>query len=515
MSLVKKNKFPCQHQLTFLYNILNQIGDELMVTDRHGKIIYVNEATARGLGYPKAKILDRFITDFLRPRISLSRWKRVYFNPLKRRKAPVGYVLDRETRRGQRQKIDITAVYLKHHDQEFVLSIARNITHQIIIQNQLRESELRFRLLSENAADGIAIFDVSGRITYANRALAGVLKTPLSRLIGRQFEKHAAKGPSVVKAYACLRRALKGEAGIREEFDAVDSRGEVIPVEVNISPLSREGRIQGIQAVIRDVRRRKQMDRLLRESERMKTIVQFVSGTAQEIKHPLKAIHTRIQDITERYRSRGFEYIGFKEFTELLDALDNISQQLQLCYTTTDRLLSLNTRRAGLRENAVDMNRVVRDVISTVHQQLKFSGIRPRLQLKDPLPYPAAIGVTEMSQVVTNIVMNAIQAMPGGGRLVIRTYYDRHTHRVILEIRDDGIGIPEEDLPKVFEPFFSTKKRGADKGSGLGLAIVQSLVKSVQGEVEIDSSLRKGTQVKVALPARRPSDRRMKVRHDR
>jgi len=111
-----------------------------------------------------------------------------------------------------------------------------------------------------------------------------------------------------------------------------------------------------------------------------------------------------------------------------------------------------------------------------------------------------AIGPLEFNQVMTVILTNAIQALPGGGDIYLNTSYRKNEKRVRVECRDDGMGIPPEALPRIFEAFFTTKNRGLEKSSGLGLAIAYSIMKAFQGDVVVKSKLRRGTLVQVFLP---------------
>ncbi len=106
----------------------------------------------------------------------------------------------------------------------------------------------------------------------------------------------------------------------------------------------------------------------------------------------------------------------------------------------------------------------------------------------------------ELSQVISHIVENALQAMPAGGHLTIVMSNLSDSHQVKIEISDEGVGISPEDLPHIFEPFFTTKQRGVDRSVGLGLSIVYSLVKAAHGEIHVKSSLRKGTSVQLIFP---------------
>ncbi|MFA5060659.1 MAG: PAS domain S-box protein [Candidatus Omnitrophota bacterium] len=480
------------------------------------------------------------------------------------------------------------------------------------------------QLVTESAADGIFTVDLKGQITFANRALVDLINIPLSKTLGTHFEKYVHRA-SQAKAMRCFLMAKKGQRQVGEEIDVIDSRHNVIPVEVNASPLFQDKKIIGVHAVVRDIRRRRHLEKLLRESEKkyrdlfedandvliiadlngiildanrqaeqlfkrpkkelvgihqsqlypieheaaynaifsrslkgksepcdlevtrsdgqeipvsvfcrritagdrevilirfsdlservrneekiretnkMMALSLFVSGTAQEIKHPLKAVLAHIQQLVSKYSNRDFEYIGFKEFSDIMQTIRSVSNQIRYCCDINDKLLLLNRKRAGIKEKDCDVNSVLRESLKAFTQQLKLANVKPVLRLATSLPR-AAISVVEFDQVITNIFSNSLQAMPSGGQFTVRTFYDHETSHVEIEFHDTGLGIPKENLPRIFEPFFTTKQVGPGKNSGLGLSIVYSIVKSCRGDVTVKSSLRSGTTFKVILPISR------------
>jgi two-component system, sporulation sensor kinase E len=142
---------------------------------------------------------------------------------------------------------------------------------------------------------------------------------------------------------------------------------------------------------------------------------------------------------------------------------------------------------------------VIRDITGILSQQLKIAWVKLVSRLKKELPL-AAVGQIECNQIIHNVLINAIQAMPGGGTVKVTTFEDHERGCIAISVADEGVGITPDHLSKVFEPFFTTKERGVEKSSGLGLSIINSIIKAVGGSVDIKSSLRKGTTVHILLP---------------
>ena len=368
-----------QEEINLFNYMVNHIGDELTLIDHTGKIVYVNDAAMRGLGYSREYILKRNVTDFFRKRISARRWQNDHFAELKRLKGPVSLQIERRIKGGKFQVVDVTAVYMPFRNEEYILSVARDITGNLAIQ------------------------------------------------------------------------------------------------------------------------RRKQLEM---ESEKTKVLENFIAGSAQEIQHPLMGVLSRARSLVDKYRKKNFEYISYKEFQLMLKTLDGICDQVKYCYDTTDRLINLHRKKLKLSRSSCDVNQVIQEIIRMRRSALLSQEIDCRLDLRAHLP-AAGIGELELTEVINNLMNNAFQAMPGGGQMTIKSTLMKQESRILIEIKDDGVGIPQDMVGQVFEPFFTTKQRGLERNAGLGLSIAQSLIRAARGEIVIQSRMRKGTNVKIYLPVRK------------
>jgi len=121
---------------------------------------------------------------------------------------------------------------------------------------------------------------------------------------------------------------------------------------------------------------------------------------------------------------------------------------------------------------------------------------------------PAAIESTGLCQAIVNILTNAVQSIPGSGTIQLKTVYAKSEESIHIFCKDDGMGIPKESLSRIFEPFYTTKNKGLEKNSGLGLSIVHALVNAAKGTVQITSSLKHGTCVRIQLPIHKGSSKK-------
>lgn len=223
----------------------------------------------------------------------------------------------------------------------------------------------------------------------------------------------------------------------------------------------------------------------------------LLTGLAQKINAPLRSLLLSSKKLIDTYKSKDFEYVSYKDFRHMLSTLEQMNKQISRCYETTQRMVGLNTHKAG--HASCDVNEVIRDIADLFSQQLVSAKIKLHVRLKKDIPL-VPINRVEGHQILHNVLTNAIQAMPAGGVIKVRSSLSADAHAVLVEIVDDGVGINEQHLSKIFEPFFTTKDQGVEKSSGLGLSVVNAIVQAVGGSIEVHSSLRKGTRVLITLP---------------
>lgn len=490
--------FPLLDNIDFLKEIFSYIGNGLSVVDQHGRFLFVNDAFVNNIGYSRSYILKTNATKFLKDKISIDEWKSVYFDDLKKRRGPVSYQLDRISKGGGARTMDVTAVYVPYDGTGYVISTERDVTGQIQLQRALYDSRNLFRFLTEGARDGIAALDTKGRFLYVNPSLEEMIGFKKEGFRGKSFFDYIQDQDikKVKKIFADLKR---GAQYMNEVIDVKASSGEIIPFEVNLTPLIKSGEVVSVHLIARDLRVRQKMDLITRQSEKMEAIRYFVSGIAQEMKNPLMGVAKRTDGLLDKYAQRDFEYISYREFQEIMRNIEKIRDQVHYCYETSKHLMAFGQKKAGLHHGYCDPNQMIQEVMKEKEVLMHQHEIQAQLLLTAKNIF-VKMSAIDLIQVIHNLFDNAIQAMPFGGILKVRTSLDARRRLFVIELKDQGVGIPAEQLMHIFDPFFTTKSRGVKKNSGLGLPIAYALVKDCQGDLQIVSSLRRGTSVKVTLP---------------
>jgi len=225
--------------------------------------------------------------------------------------------------------------------------------------------------------------------------------------------------------------------------------------------------------------------------EKMASIGRLAAVVAHEINNPLTGILTYAKLVKRRLTAPGSA-----EQSDVLNSIEMIETESRRCGEIVKDLLTFG-RTTSISYEPTDLNRVIEHSVRVVRHKLDLAGVHLDFDLAGDLPLIRCDpGQTE--QVILALVMNAVDAMPNGGNLMLRTLAKPQSGEVEIDVEDDGAGIPSDVLPHLFEPFFTTKERA--RGLGLGLAICASIVERHQGRIAVKSELGRGTKFTITLP---------------
>jgi two-component system NtrC family sensor kinase len=232
----------------------------------------------------------------------------------------------------------------------------------------------------------------------------------------------------------------------------------------------------------------------LAQSERLSSLGLLAAGISHEVNNPLGAIAATVDGLRRRQAKRTEESGGPP--SDLVPTLGRIAAEVQRARGITDRLLKVS-RPPGHSRTLIDVNRAVTDTLALLAYDIEHQRIETVTELAETLP-PLAGDESRFGQVLMNLVLNAIQAMGKGGRLILSTA--ARNGSVEIAVEDTGAGIAPEDLHRIYEPFFTTKPVG--QGTGLGLFITHRMVSEMSGVIDVRSKIGAGTRFTVTLPLR-------------
>jgi two-component system cell cycle sensor histidine kinase/response regulator CckA len=465
--------------------------------DGEGRLLFVNQALADWLGASPGELVEggARLRDFIASEVPPGSPPHAPFEG-GAAGAPRGEVVLRG-RQGRTVIASINQSVVKVGDSLRTRSVVRDLTPEREREETLRLSRLRFQRFFANAPVGIALLDQQGRLDEVNRALGELFGTPSSDLAGKELVRF-------------LSAESQGEVSLKI---AAAAKGQVIPrpVEVRVSGprdksaslfISRLGAAEEGEARVIlyfiDTSEQKSLETQFAQSQKMQAVGQLAGGVAHDFNNLLTAMIGFCDLLLLRFRPGDPSFADIMQIKQNANRAANLVRQL-LAFS---RQQTLQPRVLSITDVLAELSHLLRRLIGE-NIELKVVHGRDLGLVK--------VDQGQLEQVIINLAVNARDAMSGGGTLTIRTanmsseYPMRRGHEVmppgeyvLAEVTDTGVGIPRENLIRIFEPFFSTKEVGS--GTGLGLSTVYGIVKQTGGFVFVDSEPGKGAQFSIFLP---------------
>jgi two-component system, NtrC family, sensor kinase len=388
--------------------------------------------------------------------------------------------------------------FLSSEDVELLESLAsyigialQNASLYARLEEKIAEFE-RLKEFNENIVEsinvGIFAIDLDDRIESWNAQMEAMyalsrgetLGQPLSTVFPLEFIE-AIEG-------------FRSDPGVHHlyKFRLTTRAGEQRTANIAIAPLlSRDFIPVGRIVLVDDITERVTLESQLAQADKLSSIGLLAAGVAHEINTPLAVISSYAQMLAKQLRSDA----------RLGPVLDKITQQSFRAAEIANGLLNFS-RTSTTEFRSTDLNQVIRDTLSLLEHQLKTAQILVDLELAEELP-PIHGNPGKLQQVFLNLLLNAKDAMPGGGRLRVATLANSHVEALVA---DSGAGIAPEHLKRIYDPFFTTKNRPGDKrGTGLGLSVSYGIIQEHAGKIHVESAIGSGTTFHLAFPLLRNS----------
>jgi len=352
----------------------------------------------------------------------------------------------------------------------------------------------------ESIGAGVAVIDTQQNVVFANRTalkLFGVTEADRALIFQEWRQKYRFEnslGHEILLADSAVMRALKGERVESQELRVSLPDGSAKWINVGAYPFSIAG-LSGVLTIILDETSEVQLRKSASQLQRMETLGSLALGLTHDFNNILHTIAANAELATHA-ASNGQDYQS---------PLEQISGATKKAADLVSRLMRFS-RSQGPYPQVLQINDVIRDVLQILHPLFKDT-IAVRTDLYEKLPTIEA-DRSQMEQVLINLIVNALEAMPRGGELKVSTLPDEPGNRqgpdplrgsITITVSDTGPGIPANLHSAIFEPFFTTKPAG--KGTGLGLSTVQAIVQQHQGKIAVRSTPGVGTAFIVSLPA--------------
>jgi PAS domain S-box-containing protein len=387
----------------------------------------------------------------------------------------------------------------------FVVNTRRGMRARLRMEEELRESEQKLRVLFDQSPDFIATHDREGRILLSNRSRSDLYPEGVT---GQRFTdflpaRHQARYQQVVD------NAFDSGQSDHMGFSREDSSWW----DLRIVPLKVAGDVEAVMAIATDVTDKRLLEAQAIRSARLASLGAIVASVAHEINNPNNSIRFNtsilmrswgdIVEVLRKFREEHGEFsIGGVPVEQAMDGtprlIDGIDKSARRIETIVGTLKHMARPDAGELDHAVDLAEVLSSCLSILQSQIQKYSDDCRLEIHEPL-VPVRGNPQQLEQVFINLIQNALESLPQRScPVLIRAEPETEGEFIRVSVRDHGCGIPEELRGKVLAPFFTTKSENG--GTGLGLSIAYRIVQGHGGRLEIQSGPDRGTEVIVRLP---------------
>lgn len=384
----------------------------------------------------------------------------------------------------------------------YVIESIRDVTRVKLLESELTGIKEFISRVVHSSASAIVAADRLGNIQLMNRAakdLFGITENPECQLQYAEQLYPSGKAKEIMRMLRDENMGGKGKLpSTRTTIVSVD--GAHIPVEMSAAIIyDEDGNESATMAIYNDLREKLKIEKQLKEaqkqlaqSEKMASLGQLAAGVAHEVNNPLTGILFYASLLLER----------LEQGDSMREDIECIIEDAERCKDIVKSLL-VYSRRTDSRKSIIQVNTLVEQSLKLTLDQKVFGNIRVEKNLSDEMML-VNVDSNKLSQVIINLVMNAADAMEGKGTLTITTRRDKAQQTVYLEVSDTGCGITEDDLSKIFDPFFSTKPKG--KSTGLGLSIAYGIIEEHGGTIRVKQTGPAGTTFEIALPQYIPDE---------
>ncbi|AMM97013.1 PAS domain S-box protein [Bacillus pumilus] len=451
--------------------IFENAMDAIIIWADDGEIVRANESACRIFELPMHSLIGKKLTDFL---VKSDR----RYRPTRRR-----YIRNHEIREellfrmanGQFKELEFTSKHAVLEGQH--LTILRNVSDRKRMEEELRESELKFRKVFNGSMDGIVLFDNQYHIIEVNPSASELLGLKDDHLTEMNLFH-------ILAPYQIEHLAQPAQTMSLDEMD------NEVPFVLNhpdqrILEFSfKRNIIHNMNlAIFRDVTERKELEERVRKSDTLHVVGELAAGIAHEIRNPMTALKGFIQLL--KGNIEGEYSLYFNVITSELKRIESI---------ITEFLILAKPQAIVYEEKNVVQ--IVKDTMDLLHAQANLGNVQMHLNVMDEIPL-IYCEQNQLKQVFINILKNAIEVMPRKGNVYVSIQRKGEEH-IVISLRDEGCGMAEDKLKRLGEPFYTTKERG----TGLGLMVSYKIIEEHQGTIEVESEEGVGTVFHLTLPLR-------------
>ena len=503
--------------------LFGESRDAVYMNTREGKILDVNQASLDLLGYTRDELIGMNVRGlYVHPED-----RGIFQREIERKGSVRDYELKFRRKDGTQIDCLVTSTVRRAADGTVLgyQGIIRDITEQMKAEKALHESEQRFRQLAENLREVFWLSSLDGSQIY-------FISPAYEEIWGRSRESLIAQPESWLDAahpedregvLANFEKQSRGEF-VEYEYRIVRPDGEIRWIEAHVFPVrNKVGEIYRCAGSAQEITKRKRAEALaelqqqqLIQADKMASLGILVSGVAHEINNPnnfimlngeiLSMAWQNVMPILQKYYEENGDFllVGMpytRAHEKIGQLISGISEGAMRIGKIVEALGGFARQDAGDLDQSVDPNAVVESAMVIVNNLIRKSTHHPSVELEENLPKIRG-NKQQLEQVIINLITNSCQALQSPQKcLFVSTSYNETSDLITIRVRDEGEGIPPENLNHIIEPFFTTKRDTG--GTGLGLSVSYNIVKNHGGHLHFTSRFGKGTTATVMLPVSR------------
>jgi len=484
--------------------ILESMEEGYYEVDISGNLTFFNDSVCKILGRTRNELMGMNNRELATPEVA----KEVYqkFNRVYRTGIPINITEYEVIRKDGDVRVLEASVSLTRDSSDKPIGfrgVLRDVTDRKRAAEALKQSEEKFRGLAENNFDMVFSTDTGGSITYVSPAAKRIFGFKPEEMVGKHFMEYLA--PSEINRVTQLFSAkLQGMDIETIGMEVIRKNGTHGHIELNASLVSKNGEVVGTQGVIRDVTEKMRLETQLKRAQKIQTFGLMAGGVAHDLNNILSGIVSYPDLIL----------MDLPEDSPFRKPLETMKESGQRAAAVVSDLLTV-ARGVASRKEILNLNVIIDEFLASV-EYTDLKKTNPTVAFKTDLDSDllnVTASSTHIKKSLMNLVANASESIEVTGTVTISTrnrYLDeplkgyediRQGEYVVLAVADDGFGIPQEDLEKIFEPFYTKKKMGRS-GTGLGLVVVWNTIQDHDGYLDVRSS-EKGTMFELFFPATR------------
>ncbi len=483
----------------FLDNILESMEGGVLTANKDGRITSFNRSAEEITGYKKEEALHQNCCDILKS--DLCEDACPLEKALETGKPVFSYEIVIFNKAGDKVPVNITTSPLRTSDNQIIGIVEnfRDLTKHKGLWGKLREERNKAQQYLNIAGVIIVAINEEGTVSLINKKGCDVLGYREEEIIGKNWFDLCVPEDVREERKDTFKRVMADKEQEVDDYENIiltKSGEERIVAWHNAILRDGSGRIVATLSSGEDITIRKQTEEELIRSEKLASLGQLAASVVHEVNNPLAGIMIYVKLLLKKCRNGSIQM----DSTE--DQLLKMDRELDRTTRIIRNLLDF-ARQSEPSMKPIEINKVIEAALLLVENQINLENIGLEKNLDPQLPVVQA-DFDKIQQVLINIILNAIQAMPEGGDLTITTSMAKHIRinhsyqdTLRIDIKDTGIGIPKENLSRLFTPFFTTKEKG--KGVGLGLSVVHGIIGKHKGKIDVESVPDRGTTFSIYL----------------